>query len=276
MMPSASSSAGNPGPVLFLDSGIGGLPYLEMARRQMPGVDFAYLADTANFPYGEKSPSRVVAAVTAAVGRAIDRLQPRAIVVACNTASVLALRSLRESFAVPFVGTVPAIKPAALRSRNRRVGLLATRRTVHARTLKDMIRSFASDCRVVLVPAGGVVEFVERRYFGSSPSQRAAIAERAVAAMRRRRVDVVVLACTHFLHLEPELRDALGAGIDVIDSREGVVRQLARVLGPQASAASAASASSAARLYVTRAGEAQERYRSYCDKYGLELAGELA
>jgi glutamate racemase len=284
--------AGDPGrdgrgPVLCLDSGIGGLPYLELARQSLPGESFAYLADTAQFPYGQKSPARVRAAIMEAARRGIEALRPRAVVVACNTASVVALQSLRERYAVPFVGTVPAIKPAALATRSGRVGLLATRRTVHTRYLKGMIRSFAARCRVVLVPAPGVVDFVERRWFEASPAERRAIAVRAAATMRRRGVDVVVLACTHFLHLEAELRAVLGDGIRLIDSRDGVVRQLGRVLaalsaaGPPETAAAAATAEAGARhggparLFVTRCDGVEPRYRRFCDERGIDFAGEI-
>ncbi len=284
-MPLTSCSADSRGPVLFLDSGIGGLPYLELARERLPGETFAYLADTANFPYGQKSPARVTAAVVESARRGIAALRPRAIVVACNTASVVALQSLRERFAVLFVGTVPAIKPAALATESGRVGLLATRRTVHARYLKAMIRSFASGCRVVLVPAPGVVDFVERRWFEAAPEERRAIARRAAATMRRRGVDVVVLACTHFLHLEPELRGVLGDGIRVVDSRDGVVRQLGRVLAallpaapgqtPAAEAADAPGLRAPARLYVTRTDGVEPRYRRFCEERGIDFAGEI-
>ncbi len=276
-MPLASCSAGSRGPVLFLDSGIGGLPYLELARERLPRETFVYLADTANFPYGQKSRARVTAAVVESARRGIAALQPRAIVVACNTASVVALQSLRERFAVPFVGTVPAIKPAALATESGRVGLLATRRTVHARYLKGMIRSFAAGCRVVLVPAPGVVDFVERRWFEAPPEERRAIARRAADTMRRHRVDVVVLACTHFLHLEPELRGVLGDGIRIVDSRDGVVRQLGRVLAetPADSGAPAPGRRAAARLYVTRTDGVEPRYRRFCEERGIDFAGEI-
>jgi glutamate racemase len=274
-MPLRSSLAGSDGPILFLDSGIGGLPYLELARRRLPGEEFVYLADTANFPYGEKSRARVIAAVVEAAGRGIQAFEPRAVVVACNTASVVALSALRERFGLPFVGTVPAIKPAALLSRNRRVGLLATRRTVQARYLKAMIRSFASGCKVVLVPASGVVDFVERCYFAASTEERRAIAERAVGVVRRRGVDVVVLACTHFLHLESDFRTALGEQVAVVDSRDGVARQLERILAAAGPRGDRGEGARASRLYVTRREGVESRYRMFCERYGLEYAGQI-
>jgi glutamate racemase len=288
MTPLTSSLAGEPRPVLFLDSGIGGLPYLDLARRSLPGESFAYLADTANFPYGEKSPAQVRRAVLGAARAGIEALRPRAVVVACNTASVVALQSLREAFApLAFVGTVPAVKPAAQLTRSGRVGVLATRQTVRARYLKDLIRSFAAGCRIALFPAPGVVDFVERRYFDAGAKEREAIADRAARVMKRRRVDVVVLACTHFLHLEDELREALGEGITLVDSRAGVVQQLGRVLaaaspagdvaatGGVAAAPSGEAPAARARLYVTRLDGAEARYRLFGSRYGMEFCGAI-
>jgi glutamate racemase len=125
-----SSSEMTPDPIAFLDSGVGGLPYLAHTRRLLPGERYVYVADRENFPYGEKESARIVDAALSLTERLVAREHPRLVVVACNTMSVIALPMLRARFSLPFVGVVPAVKPAASLSRRRRVGVLATRQTV--------------------------------------------------------------------------------------------------------------------------------------------------
>jgi glutamate racemase len=260
------------GPVAFIDSGIGGLPYLSFARGLLPGARFVYAADRENFPYGDKDPEEITRAVISLTERILARERPRIVVVACNTASVVSLGSLRACFTVPFVGVVPAVKPAAALSRSKSVGILATQRTVEGEYLKDLILRHAEGCRVQSFPAGGLVSFVERELYTAAPSRRR---ERVAAEARFFQdagVDTVVLACTHFLHLESEFREALGDGVQVVDSRDGVSRQIARLLGPSPGRARAADPD---LLYVTGAAAIEERYGYFARIFGLEPGGRL-
>ncbi len=152
----------------FLDSGIGGLPYLAHLRRRRGGGRFVYVADRENFPYGEKGREEIIAATLSLAGRLIARENPRLVVVACNTMSVVALDALRARFSLPFVGVVPAVKPAAELSRRRRVGVLATRQTVEGEYLRKLIERHANGCSVVSLSSGGLVEFVEKGTVRSS------------------------------------------------------------------------------------------------------------
>jgi glutamate racemase len=262
-----------PEPVAFLDSGVGGLPYLAYARRLLPGTRFVYAADRENFPYGEKDSDAIVAASLHVTDRLIRRESPRLVVVACNTISVVALGALRERFAVPFVGVVPAVKPAAALSRRRRVGVLATRQTVEGDYLKGLIESYASGCVVVSLQAAGLVEFVERDLATATTAERIERVRREVVRFRDARIDTLVLGCTHFLHLEEEFRVLLDAEeIALVDSREGVARQVCRIAG---AAASQGEAPGFDTLYVTGQQPPEDRYGWFAQEYALRLDGTL-
>ena len=169
-------------PVAFLDSGIGGLPYLAAARLLLPSAPYVYLADRENFPYGDRTPERITAAVTAAVQRLLTSAHPRVVVIACNTASVVALPALRARFDLPFVGVVPAVKTAAASTPGGRFGVLATQQTVEGEYLRGLIASHAPGCTVVALPAAGLVRFVEEDLLGSTRAER--LARVAVEAAR--------------------------------------------------------------------------------------------
>lgn len=258
-------------PVAFIDSGVGGLPYLACAKEILPAERFVYVADREHFPYGLLSPEQIAAAVTALTARLVSREGPKLIVVACNTMSVVALAELRRSFSVPFVGVVPAVKPAAEFSRSKRIGVLATQRTVEGRYLKDLIEKFAAGCVVECLPAAGLVDFVEREMCVASTEERRARVRTEAEALRAAHVDTVVLACTHFLHLAAEFAAELGDGVRVIDSREGVTRQIKRVIGVNA----APQKTGRDALYVTGPEPFEDRYRYFARSFGLELEGKL-
>ena len=267
---------GRRGPVAFLDSGIGGLPYLASTRSLLPGERYVYAVDRANFPYGEKSVAQVVSAISGLAERMIEREHPRLIVVACNTASVVALSHLRETFPLPFVGVVPAVKPAAALSRRRRVGVLATRRTVEGDYLRSLIHDHAADCTVVSLPAAELVEFVESAIEKCTPEEKTTRVRAEVERFRDAGIDALVLGCTHFLHLEPEFRHLLDEeGIALVDSREGVARQVQRLLGERAQADSGIEGRETDALYVTGAAAIEERYRYFASTFGLHLAGSI-
>jgi len=270
-------------PIAFLDSGIGGLPYLASTRLLLPDERYVYAVDRENFPYGEKTVDHVINAITSLSERTIARENPRLVVVACNTASVVALGALRERFPLPFVGVVPAVKPAAALSRRRRVGVLATRRTVEGEYLRSMIREHAAGCAVVSLAAAGLVQFVEDDMHRCTAEEKTARVRSEVERFRDAGIDALVLGCTHFLHLEPEFRHLLnGEGIALVDSRDGVARQVQRLLeGLAAQPAGAGTRLEARRdrqpdaLYVTGTSPIEDRYRYFSARFGLQLAGPL-
>ncbi len=227
-----SVHAAEPTPfVAFLDSGTGGIPYMLHFQKKCPDVRCVYLGDTANFPYGEKSCEQITDCAAAASKLLIDRFNPDAVVVACNTISVTALSALRERFpSIPFVGTVPAIKLAAAVSPKKRIGLLATRQTVENAYTDRLVAEFASDCYIARRGDPDLIEFVEKKLFTATQEERAAAVAPAVEYFRQHDVDTIILGCTHFIHMADDIQKAAGCSVRVVDSRDGVVNQTMRVL----------------------------------------------
>jgi glutamate racemase len=255
-----------------LDSGAGGLPYLDLARRNLPGERFVYVADRAHFPYGEKLAAEIREAVVDTMDRLWRTDPPKTAVVACNTASVVALDALRRRFPIPFVGVVPAIKPAAERSASKRIGVWATEKTLQEGYVDDLVHRFAADCVVTRVPGRDIVRFVENGFLEASAEERRACVAGAARTFSEAHVDQVVLGCTHFIHLAAELEAALGPTARVVDSREGVCRQLLRVLPePRHEAAPGAPG----RLYVTGPVEENDRYAEFARRFALRFVGSL-
>jgi glutamate racemase len=264
----------NEKPIGFLDSGVGGLPYFAWLRQKAPAERYAYVADRANFPYGEKTKEAVLDIVESTARKLIERTDPKILIVACNTASVVALERLRERFSIPIVGTVPAIKPAAARSRRKRIGLLATMRTVNDAYVDRLVEQFASDCEVVRIAGPDIVSFVEKRFFDSGTEEKLAIVRDAVAEFGRASVDEIVLACTHFLYLADEIRELAGPGVEVMDSREGVGSRALAVLGENGRSG-AVGVRGSAELFVTGSDPVEESYGKFADYFGMEIGGTL-
>lgn len=216
--------------ILFLDSGTGGLPYMLKLKELAPDVRCVYVGDTANFPYGEKSLIQIETIACDTAERAIKCFNPQIIVIACNTMSVAALKSLRLKFEIPFVGTVPAIKLASRLTLNKKIGLLATRHTIEDPYTGDLINQFAFDSNVYKRGDGELISFIEHHLFTATDSERIQAIKPAVDFFKAREVDTVVLACTHFLHLFSEFKTEFGEGIKIVDSREGVSKQALRLL----------------------------------------------
>lgn len=173
-------------PILVFDSGVGGLSVVQALRHRLPGAALAYACDNAMLPYGRREDAWLVERIQAVCQAAVAASGARALVVACNTASTLALDALREGLAVPVIGTVPAIKPAAAVSATRHIGLLATSATVSRPYTLRLIRDFAADCRVTRVAADALVGEAERLVIGESPDL-AAIRRTLAPSGRRRR-----------------------------------------------------------------------------------------
>ncbi|NBC29633.1 MAG: glutamate racemase [Spirochaetes bacterium] len=260
-------------PIAFIDSGIGGIPYLIAARTLLPSRRFLYIADTKYFPYGEKSAETIRKAVCQAVERLLAVTPVAAVVVACNTASVVALEDLRRRFGIPIVGVVPAVKPAAETSASGRIGVLATPRTAQGEYLHALIQRFAADAEVVVHPAPALVDFVEHRLPDASQEERHEVLLSAVKSFVEAKVDRIVLGCTHFIHLRAEIESLVGPHIQVVDSVDGVARQLVRVLNGVKEGDDTYPDDA---LFVTSSIHAPAQYASMADSAGLRYAGELA
>jgi glutamate racemase len=214
--------------VLVFDSGIGGLSVAACIHRYLPGVDLVYLADNAGFPYGDKPETVVIDRCCTLIARALEQYPCDVIVVACNTASTVVLPHLRAMTSVPVVGVVPAIKPAAAKTRNRRIGLLATPATVRRPYLDRLIEEFAGDCRVERIGHPGLVRWAEDLVSGGVvPVDELTD---AMKAFREARVDTVVLGCTHYPLLLESLKKSLPLVRFWMDSGEAIARRVAWLL----------------------------------------------
>ncbi len=256
----------------FLDSGTGGLPYLAQLKAHAPGASCVYVADTEHFPYGEKTREQVIAFAKNTVAHLLERFRPEVIVIACNTISVAALAELRSHFDVPFVGTVPAIKLASASSKNRRIGLLATARTVSDPYTDELIRQFASDCFIERIGDSTLISRIETDLITASDAERLAAVRPSIDRFKAAGVDTIVLACTHFLHVTDAIRQAAGPDIRIIDSREGVVQQALRLVHPDPGYTH----SEGACFITGKLDSAQdERFSALAARFGIAWGGVL-
>lgn len=265
---------GSSRPIAVFDSGVGGLPYLEAARLAMPAERFVYLADRAGFPYGVKTRERVVELAVASITSLVRATNPKALLVACNTATELAIEEIRAATpGLPVVGTVPAIKPAAIRSRVGRIGVVATEGAVAADYLTRLAELWAPGCQLIKIGDGRLVEFVERRYLSSTLEERLDAVRPSVQSMRDAGVDVIVLGCTHFLHLSAEFEMLAGAGVSIVDSRNGVAARLASIV---AEYGDSERDSTPDEMYLTGDEEFGAVYEGFANRFALRVAGTIA
>ena len=215
-------------PLLFFDSGVGGLSVLGPTRKLIPNAPIVYAADSAAFPYGRRSEAEIAARVPALLGRLVERFRPRLAIIACNTASTIALDHVRAALDIPVVGTVPAIKPAAELSKTRVIGVLGTEATVRQAYVDDLAARFAADCTVVRHGSPELVELAEAKLAGNDVSIEAV--RLAIDPMMKQRgaenMDVMVLACTHFPLLAEEIARAY-PDIAQVDGGPGIARRIA-------------------------------------------------
>ena len=222
-------------PLLFFDSGVGGLSVLGPTRKLLPNAPIVYAADSAAFPYGKRSEAELAARVPALLGRLVERFRPRLAVIACNTASTIALDHVRAALDIPVVGTVPAIKPAAEMSKSRVIGVLGTEATVRQPYVDDLAARFAADCTVIRHGSPELVELAEAKLAGIEIPVDAI--RTAVAPMIEQPggadMDVMVLACTHFPLLADEIAAAFPS-ITQVDGGPGIARRIAYLTEGQA------------------------------------------
>lgn len=213
-------------PLLFFDSGVGGLSVLAAAQRLLPTAPIVYAADSAGYPYGTRTEAEIAARVPALLGRLVERFQPRVAVIACNTASTIALGHVRAALDLPVVGTVPAIKPAALASKSRVIGVLGTEATVRQPYVDRLAAEFAGDCTVLRHGTAELVDLAEAKLRGEAtdPAAYARILRGLTDQPGGERMDVVVLACTHFRLVEPEL--AAARPLTYLDGADGIARRI--------------------------------------------------
>lgn len=219
--------------LLVFDSGIGGLSVAREIRAALPAAEIIYVADDAGFPYGDWEAAALSERVVSLVGDLVAEHQPDAVVIACNTASTLVLPPLRARHAIPFVGTVPAIKPAAERTQSGLVSVLATPGTMKRDYTRDLISQFAQSCDVRLVGSYHLAPLAER-YMRGEPVDDAAIEaeiEPAFVEKEGGRTDMVVLACTHYPFLLSRFRSLAPWPVEWIDPAPAIARRVVSVMG---------------------------------------------
>ncbi len=219
--------------ILIFDSGLGGLTVYRELVAARPDANFLYVADDAAFPYGRLAEPALIARVAGLMDELIAAHRPDLVVIACNTASTIVLAELRRKFAVPFVGTVPAIKPACAGSVTKRVSVLGTEATVQREYTRALIRDYAQDCEVTLVGSTKLAGYAEAELDGA-PVGDAEIGAEIAPCFRAdgKRTDTIVLACTHYPLLLHRLRQVAPWPVNFIDPAPAIARRVVDLLGP--------------------------------------------
>lgn len=222
--------------LLIIDSGLGGLSVARAIRQQLPSVSMIYCADYAAFPYGDWTQNDLQNHLMSQISSWIDDCKPDAAVIACNTASTLILPGLRARFDIPFVGTVPAIKPAAAITKTKMVSILATPGTVARDYTHSLLKEFAKEIDVALIGSPNLASLVEQWYLSGATAQlRAEISHELAPCFKQTsdesRTDSVVLACTHFPLLKPLLQELAPWPVHWLDPSNAIARQVGKVLG---------------------------------------------
>lgn len=211
------------GQILMFDSGIGGISVFREIKQLLPNISIDYLFDNLHYPYGRLSERQLVDRLVELIGQVVQQNQPQLLVIACNTASTIALPALRAHLSIPVIGVVPAIKPAALLSKNKVIGLLATHGTINRDYVAQLADSFASDCSLIKVGTNELVLMAEQAFRGQSIDlERLA----SVCHPLINTVDTIVLGCTHFPLLKKQLTMVIPQTVTLIDSGQAIAKRV--------------------------------------------------
>lgn len=214
-------------PIGVFDSGTGGLSVLKELLKDLPNEKFIYFADSANCPYGSKSHSEIIRLSSEIVNFLMSK-NCKIIVVACNTATAAAIDWLRGNYKLPFIGMEPAIKPAALNSKTKSIGVLATAGTFKGRLYIETSRKYASDVNVCYQVGEGLVELVEKGQYNSPEAEKLLL--KYIQPMLDCNIDQLVLGCTHYPFFKPLLKTILPDNVEIIDPAPAVSKQAVRIL----------------------------------------------
>jgi glutamate racemase len=219
-------------PIAILDSGVGGLSIFQSVRKSLGHHSFIYGCDNKNFPYGPKTEQQVTECITSLAEAVANRYSPAMMIIACNTASTVALESLRKKISIPIVGVVPAIKPAALKTLSGTFGLLATPGTIQRPYTEQLIRENASQCRVIKVGSTSLVRWAEEKLRGKKVNLEKIREELAPFFPEggNSPIDTIVLGCTHFPLLLEELSACVPKPIHWIDSSAAIAKRVSSLL----------------------------------------------
>lgn len=264
--------------ITIFDSGVGGLSIYSEVSRRLPGHEFVFVSDNQCYPYGNKAEDWLIERVQQLGQRVVEHCSPDVFVVACNTASTIVLPALRETLAIPVVGVVPAIKPAAKLSKTKHLGLLATPGTIARAYTNDLIKEFAADCTVSNVGSSRLVELAEQKLRGEKIDLSILEAE-LEPLLDNKKIDVLVLACTHFPLLNNEIESVFNANdhsIKLVDSAKGIANRVSSLIDDMHPAALATSNLTAKhQAFFTREIDAQNFLIRQLEKTGLTYQGVL-
>lgn len=223
-----ANKAERAGPLLFFDTGVGGLSILREAQKLLPTAPVVYAADYAGMPYGMKTEAELSTRIPLLLGRLVERYKPQLVTMACNTASTIALDVVRSVLDIPVVGTVPAVKPASLMTKTGVIGLLGTSATIRQPYVDRLASEFAADKKLLRFGAPDLVHAAEAKLRGEVPDPK--IFDEAVAGLTRQEhgdeIDTVILACTHFPLVQEELQKSFAKPVQFIDGAQGIARRI--------------------------------------------------
>jgi glutamate racemase len=214
-------------PIGVFDSGVGGLSVLREIRRELPHEDLLYVADSGHAPYGDKS-TRLIEARAIAIVEFLVSQQAKAIVVACNTATGAAVKTLRARFSIPIVAMEPAVKPAAAHTQSGVIGVLATSGTIASDNFAKLYTRFGADVKILMQACPGLVEQVEAGDLSGDKTR--ALVERYVGPLLAQKADTIVLGCTHYPFLASLIQEIAGPTVSIIDPAAAIARELRRRL----------------------------------------------
>nr|NJM03874.1 glutamate racemase [Desulfobacula sp.] len=215
------------GPIGIFDSGVGGLSVFKEVRKLLPFESILYFADSGNCPYGSKTQEEVLFLARKNIEFLLAK-NCKLIVIACNTITAVAIDHFRSEYRIPFIGMEPALKPAALQTRTKKIGVLATENTFNGRLFKQTFEKHAGGLDVFIQPGYGLVELVEQ---GEQNSEKARqLLERYLIPMVEKGADTLVLGCTHYPFLKDMIRQVAGNRLAVIDPSDAVAAQTKRIL----------------------------------------------
>ena len=214
-------------PIGIFDSGVGGLSVLKEIRKILPGESLLYLADSTNCPYGSKTETEAFELARKSIDFLVDQ-ECKLIVIACNTVTAVAIERFRRMFSVPFVGMEPALKPAAMKTRSGKIGVLATENTFKGKLFQNTCEKYGAGIEVIAQPGNGLVERVENGELDSRETKM--LLEKYLKPMLDTGADTLVLGCTHYPFLVPAIRQITGKRMNIIDPAGAVAAQTRRIL----------------------------------------------
>ena len=217
----------NKNPIGIFDSGIGGLSIARRLREILPNENLLYIADSAHAPYGEKSESYIYQRSSSIVELLLEQ-KAKAVVIACNTATVSSIQKLRANYSIPIIGVEPGVKPAAFKTLSGIIGVLATTQTLKSNSFNALAESFSSNVKIEVQPCPGLMEQVEALNFEDENTEQ--LIKKYVSPLLARGADNIVLGCTHYAFLAPIIRKVAGPDVEIINTDLAVAKETVRRL----------------------------------------------